>query len=384
LAAVGLGLQAEKTAIRAVDEGFRFLGRVFGGSSADCAAELLCNPLKKTVYITEPGCFLGHNGDALEIRRQEQPVEILPLRRVREILVLQAASFSSGLVQKCATLGIPLIFTQAGYHIASFTPDSRRFHAVAQRQALHYASLSDSERLLLAQGFAAQKIQNYLPLLAARYRSGDVGLLAALQDCIHNIEQAESVQAARGHEGHAARLVFKALNEFIAVPEFKFQRRQRDKPDRMNCLFNFGYYLLFSRLNTLARAAGLNPYLGFLHDGDDDYETLVCDLEELFRAPLDRMLLALVNLRIIRPGDFRETPKGLRLNGDASRRFLLRFEEMLQRDVGGISLIRAMEAQVEAFRRYVAEDRPLWLFQYKASAPPLHVPPDAGEAGESA
>lgn len=40
--------------------------------------------------------------------------------------------------------------------------------------------------------------------------------------------------------------------------------------ERLSCAD--GYCLLFSRLNTMVRAAGLNPYLGFLHDGADDYE----------------------------------------------------------------------------------------------------------------
>ncbi|MFM8442832.1 MAG: CRISPR-associated endonuclease Cas1 [Methylococcus sp.] len=150
-----------------------------------------------------------------------------------------------------------------------------------------------------------------------------------------------------------------------------FQRRDRRSPDPMNGLFNFGYYLLFTRLNTLVRAAGLNPYLGFLHDGDDDYESLVCDIEELFRAPVDRLLLSLVNLRVIRAEDFRKTASGPRLRPDAVSRFLLHFEDMLHAVVGGVTLLGAMEAQVEAFRRYVTGEQPLWFYRYRSAPEPL-------------
>jgi CRISPR-associated endonuclease Cas1 len=366
LSALGLDLGESDTAIRDVEAGFRFLGQPFGGLAEDAPLEMLAVPARKTVYITEPGCFLGQNGDALEIRREGRPVEIIPLRRISNIAVLAPASFSSGLVRKCAGFGIPLIFTlETGYHIASFTPDSRRHHGVAEAQCLHYARLASTERLALAKAFATRKIENYKPLVAARYRAGHADLLAELDRAVAAIEDAADTETIRGHEGHAARLIFKALDGFIKAPEFRFRRRGRDEPDRMNGLFNFGYYLLFTRLNTLVRGAGLNPYLGFLHDGDDDYESLVCDIEELFRAPVDRMLLSLVNLRVIQAGDFRETPKGVRLQPAAARRFLLRFEEMLHADVGGLSLLRAMEAQVDAFRRYVAEGRPLWFFRYQ-------------------
>jgi CRISPR-associated protein Cas1 len=366
LSAIGLDLGEGDTAIRDVEAGFRFLGQPFGGLAEDVPLEMLAIPARKTVYITEPGCFLGQNGDALEIRREGQPVETVPLRRIAAIAVLAPASFSSGLVRKCAGFGISLVFTlETGYHVASLTPDSRRHHGIAEAQSLHYARLAPTERLALAKAFAAQKIENYKPLVAARYRAGHAELLADLDRAIAAIEDAADTETIRGHEGHAARLIFKALDSFIKVPEFHFRRRRRDKPDRMNGLFNFGYYLLFTRLNTLVRGAGLNPYLGFLHDGDDDYESLVCDIEELFRAPVYRMLLSLVNLRIIRPEDFRETSKGIRLQPAAAKRFLLRFEDMLHADVGGLSLLRAMEAQVEAFRRYVAEDRRLWFFRYQ-------------------
>lgn len=367
LASAGLSLGEEKTAILEVSEGFRFLGQPFGAANSDVIAELLVTPARKAVYVVEQDTFIGHNGDALEIRRGGRILDTIPLRRVSDIVVMENAGFSSGLVKKCAQHGIPLVFTLGtGYHVATLSPDSRRYHAVAERQAIHYASLTPTERLVFAKSFAAQKIANYKPLIASRYRAGDDETLRLLEGAIASIEAASDISTVRGHEGRAARLVFGKFKEYISVPEFSFSKRLRDKPDRMNSLFNFGYYLLFSRINTLVRAAGINPYLGYLHDGADDYETLVCDIEELFRAPVDRMLIATVNLKIIRPDDFRESNKGLRLQPTAIKRLIGQFERMLHSDAGGISLLRAIEAQIEAFRRHYLDGRSLWYFRYGA------------------
>ncbi len=384
---VGLDLAEAKTAIHSVEEGFHFLGQPFGGAAEHTVAELLLPPAKKSIYITEMGCFLGHNGDALEIRRDAKLIDAIPLRRVADIAILAPASLSSGLIQKCAKLGIPLTMTLGdGYHIASLPPDSRKHHSIAARQAVHYAQLNESERLVLAKGFAAAKINNYKPLIHARHGKGNADILAKLEKSIAGIEQASEINSVRGHEGMAARLMFSTLDSYIKVPEFHFKKRLRDKPDRMNVLFNFGYYLLFSRLNTMVRAAGLNPYLGFLHDGEDDYETLVCDIEELFRAVLDRHLIALVNLRIIKPDDFAQKDKGLRLAPLAIKRFLEHFERLLHSDVGGVSLLDAMHLQVRAFARYVTEDKALWYFstQPVAKAAAEVEPASGDELGESA
>jgi len=368
LGKVGLSLGEDKTAIVDIERGFRFLGQPFGGEAYAQATEIFAVPSKKSVYITEPGAMLGHNGDALEIRHQGQPITTLPFRRISDIIVLDHASFSSGLVRKCTQHNVPLIFTLgSGYHVATVAPDSRRHFGVSERQALHYAGLSATERLLLAKSFASQKILNYQPLLRSRYAPGTSQLLAELDDIIAGIEMAPGVPEVRGHEGRAARLVFQALNSFIKVPEFEFSKRLRDKPDRMNCLFNFGYYLLFSRLNTMVRAVGLNPYLGFLHDGEDNYETLVCDVQELFRSAVDRMLIALVNLRVISADDFRVGDKGLRLESAAIKRLIDRFEHMLHSDMGGLTLLRTMEAQVKALRNHVSDGHPMWYFRYPDS-----------------
>lgn len=383
LARLGLALAADKTAVHGVDEGFRFLGQPFGGAAADLFADLLAAPARKTVYVAEPYCYLARNGDALEVRREGRPLDVIPLRRVADILLLEPAVVSTALMQRCSALGIPLVIGGHGrVPPALVVPASRRHHAVAEAQALHYARLSATEKLVLAKAIAARKIENYKPLIEARYEAGHAQLLAELDTALDGIEQAADTRAVRGHEGHAAHLVQRALDGFIKVPEFHFQRRGRDEPDHMNGLFNFGYHLLFCRLNALVRGAGLNPYLGFLHDGDDDYESLVCDLEELFRAPVDRLLLSLVNLRVIRADDFHETPRGLRLQPVAVRRFLARFEALLHGDAGGLTLRQAMEAQVEALRRYVAEDQPLWFFRYKAPRrSPDEAPPEPpGEA----
>jgi hypothetical protein len=71
--------------------------------------------------------------------------------------------------------------------------------------------------------------------------------------------------------------------------------------------------LLFSRINATVRTVGLNPYLGFLHSPQDNYESLVCDIEELFRARIDRFIIRLTNLKVVKRDDFVEAERGLYL-----------------------------------------------------------------------
>ena len=48
----------------------------------------------------------------------------------------------------------------------------------------------------------------------------------------------------------------------------------------------------------------LNPYLGWLHNSEEDYESLVYDLMEPFRPFVDRVVLRLINRQELRAADF--------------------------------------------------------------------------------
>ncbi|QEP41849.1 CRISPR-associated endonuclease Cas1 [Ectothiorhodospiraceae bacterium BW-2] len=365
LADIGLTLAPEKSEIHPIQAGFRFLGIDFG---ADTNEEPPAPLLKKPLYVTTPGYFLGVTGDVLDIRHQGKLVESLPLHRISELIVLTHASFSTSMVRKCSELNIPIALTmQSGYHTLTITPDSGRYQQIAYQQAIKYHNMSDIDKLALAKSFACAKIATYRYLFRQRYRTGLNELLDKLSETIGSIEAAESVNAVRGYEGIAARACFAELNHHISNPEFHITKRERKNPDRINSLLNFGYYLLFSRINLTIKAMGLNPYLGFLHESGQRYETLSCDVEELFRARVDRLIIRLINLKTITEADFYEREGGgLRLSREATQRFVTHFErEMATPPRGGDeSMGKLIHAQAVALRSFFTDDKPLLFFTW--------------------
>lgn len=304
----------------------------------------------------------------MELRKAGALIETLPLRRLSEILVMERCAVSSALLRKCVRGGVPITFTLgSGYHIATLAPDSRHHHDLAYRQARRYYAMSETERLALASAFATVKIRNYLSLFRQRYEAGMAEFLAGLEGLIEAMQGADTVAAVRGYEGAAAKLIFKRLNQHIAIEAFRSPSRKRRNPDRLNSLLNFGYYLLFSRINAALRALGLNPYLGFLHDGRDDYESLVCDVQELFRARIDRLVLRLINLKVIQAGQFKETERGLRLLPEGAKAYVLHFErELAQREAAGeLGLGEILHAQCLNLKLHLCDGQPLALYKWQ-------------------
>ena len=364
LAALGLHLKPAKTAIVDAREGFQFLGMWFGRDGPDAAPPV---EHRRPLYVVEPGCFIGVNGEAVEVRAERMLKQVLPLRRISAIVLLNRAVLSTALIARCAALDVPITVTlESGYHLATWAPDRRQFFEIAARQVGHYDALGETARLAIAREIVRQKVNNGLAFLRQRYRAGDAEWSAKQQQYAAGIDTAQDTMALRGVEGNAAKHFFSRYAQEIDEPFFRFTKRARDNPDPINSLMNFGYYMLFSRISATLRALGLNPYLGFLHESGERFETLTCDVQELFRAHVDRLNLRVLGQKVIRPEHFHETARGLRMTGDAVRTYVLQFElEMARRPKsGGLCWSEAIYAQCRNVRYFFCERRDLTFYRF--------------------
>ena len=367
LGGLGLRINKTKTAIKPVGEGFRFLGIRFTRSEVTIEPEEELRKLTKPLYVVEPYSFLGINGEALEVRRNGAIVETIPLRRISEVIVMDRASFSTSLIRKCVESNIPVTLTLgSGYFITTVKPDSKRYYETSLAHGKRYAALSDVEILSYAKEFAAGKILNYAVLLRQRYTPAQGTLIKELEQSAKDIYAASNVNEVRGFEGSIAKKIYRGLNEFIEPPSFRITKRERKNPDRINSLINFGHYLLFSRINATLRAVGLNPYLGFLHAPEDNYESLVCDIQELFRARIDRFLIKVINLKVIGEDDFVKTDRGQYLKKEISKKFLEHFEREMERksDEEKLTLKDEIYLQVTAVKQWALDDKELSVFKW--------------------
>jgi len=369
LDALGLGISPEKTRLASASQGFEFLGERFGNEEGAVVQALL--PRRKPLIITEPHLLLAVNGPALDLRRNGKLIATLPLREISEIVILARATFSTALIERCAHFRIPVsIALSSGYQIGTFTPASRAYHEVAWTQGDRYRALTVRDRTAIAGQLAGAKIMNFIPLIRARYVEGDGALVRDLELCADQAQGALTNDQIRGHEGHAARLVYAWLNRQIVDSKqrwFRSARRDRVAPDRLNSMLNFGYYLLFTRINGLVRACGLNPYLGFLHESTEDFETLVCDIQEPFRAHVDRLVLRLINRGEIRAADFDQEKKGFRLTREGIGRFVAGYEMLFSEVHNGITVRDAIVLQVENIRDFLVQGKSLKIYRWNVA-----------------
>ena len=103
----------------------------------------------------------------------------------------------------------------------------------------------------------------------------------------------------RGWEGVASKIYFEALNLFI--PEtYRFESRsQHPAMDVTNAFLNYGYGILYGKIEGALIKAGIDPYVGVLHRDDYNRPVLVYDVIELYRVWVDYVVYSLVAQQVV-------------------------------------------------------------------------------------
>lgn len=103
----------------------------------------------------------------------------------------------------------------------------------------------------------------------------------------------------RGWEGQASRIYFNTINAFL--PEhFRFVlRSQHPALDVTNAFLNYGYGILYGRIEGALIKAGIDPYIGVLHRDDYNRPVLVYDIIEMYRIWVDYVVYTLLAQNVI-------------------------------------------------------------------------------------
>jgi CRISPR-associated protein Cas1 len=233
--------------------------------------------------------------------------------------------------------------------------------------------------LAFARATVAAKIANGAAVLDLYRRHNEAGAdfderRKGLDGSAAACEAAQEIAALDGVEGSAAREYFGLLMEFNKSEMAWPGRLKHPAPDPLNALLSLTYTLLMNEFTALLEGAGLDPYLGYLHQVDYGRPSLALDVMEPFRHPVaDRLVLTLVNKRVLEAGDFQSGGEGhgVFLSPKPMRRYFEEYERwMLAKKEGGTGFREALRHEVEKLSHALREREafPPWRFREETEA----------------
>ena len=355
----GLRLNPEKNAILSIAEGFRHLGLDLGGEDGDIV-ETAKPALRRTLYLTKADEWAGIDHGAILVRDGTKMIHRIPLLQVSNVVLLGIGGVSTAFMSACLHRGIPVtIADHSGHHCGTLHAESRQFYALVVAHGRARYGMRTDAALEVARTIVEAKLTGYLGWADSILPPASQILRDSARSGVQSLKGKTEASSFLGIEGAAARKLFRAVNDLCRDPFWHSGSREpHSRKDAWNLLLDTLSFLLFTRVNILVRATGLDPFLGFLHSPSDRFESLVCDIQEPFRARIERLAVRLVNIGILKPAHTEKHPDGSwSWSPDGWRQIIAEFETELDRRRGKDPITWRTQVQhlVEAIRLWALD-----------------------------
>lgn len=281
------------------------------------------------LVINTEGTYLSKNGECFCIKNGENK-SMISAKKVESILITVSVSLSSDVIRLAVENNIDIVFTKRGGE-----PFARAWHCnIGKISTIRRKQLFLSDNILgkqLISEFLLQKLNSqkeHLEILKSNRRDKRGDSIKESIDLIDdkiikitnlcNDESYKSINDIRlklqGFEGNASKAYFKALS--ISIPEkYKFNGRSRNPAKNyFNCMLNYGYGVLYSRVEDACIIAGLDPHVGIMHTDAYNRKVFVFDLIEMYRVYIDKVVFKLFSTKKIKDDFFDKVSDGYYLN----------------------------------------------------------------------
>lgn len=252
--------------------------------------------------------LVKENGQLVVIHQDGR--QIVPLDKLRTITVGKGASLSSDAALLAIENEVDILFVDdVG------KPKGRvwsiQFGSITTIRRKQLDFTFSSEAIKWIKEILYQKLDNQIALMYSlapidwEHQSKLDKTIDTINDYKQKIKavQGETVSdiapSLRGWEGVASRRYYEIIN-LLLPEELRFEgRTQHPALDIFNCLLNYGYGILYGKIEGELIKAGLDPYVGIMHREDYNRPVLVFDVIEKYRVWIDFVVVKLLQQKAI-------------------------------------------------------------------------------------
>ena len=264
-----------------------------------------------TIYLRDSSTTLATDSSHFTLRSNGRKVCRIAPTVVEQLIVAHGVEVTRAALDRLGAMGIPVTFLDREARVRARLVPPWKFDATP-RLGQARALFDETARLTIARRLIDAKVANAATVLcqhASNHPNPELtGAARQLRDLRPQIISAPDIEILRGFEGLAGRIWFSVLGMMLRAPWAEFHGRNRRPPrDPVNAVLSYTYAVLSHQMLALTEAAGLDPYIGYLHANEARRPNLVLDIMEPFRPVLgDRLMLRLINLGTLRPEHFAE------------------------------------------------------------------------------
>ncbi|HHE38287.1 MAG TPA: CRISPR-associated endonuclease Cas1 [Candidatus Cloacimonetes bacterium] len=322
------------------------------------------------LFLKSYGTYLHKVGELFEMRIDEKKQRISP-KRISSIIVANAAQITTDAIQLAMEYNIDIVFIdQYGDPYGRIWYPKLGSTTYIRRKLLEI--YDKDEGLEAVKIWIGRKIQNQISFLRQLVKKRNqplVGIHQKIEEMVNQKKKLTGISGVieerrfnvLGTEGNVSRLYFDAIS-LLLPRKYKFHGRSfRPAKDQFNAVLNYGYGMLYSKVEKALIIAGLDPYIGILHTDNYNKKSLVFDMIEPYRILVERPIFYQFSRRKINDCYFTVEKQGFQLN-DEGKQYIVpiileEFDQIIRYKNRNLKQIDMIQADAHAFANYLIGKR---------------------------
>ena len=298
------------------------------------------------LYLNTYGIYLHVKDDLFEVRLPQKnkvsEKKHFAAHKVTSIILTTSAALSTDAIILALRNNIDIIFTDWNGFPLGRVWHSKLGSTTRIRKRQLEASLGN-EAVQWTIRWLSQKLDAQLSLLKdlKKHRKKMHVFLEEKIEKINNLKQSILLQidvaaidqiagTLRGLEGTAGRLYFASLNACLPQADQFKGRSFRPAHDPFNAFLNYGYGVLYSKIEKALMIAGLDPYVGFLHRDDYNQKSMVFDFIEPYRPWIDKVVFQLFSRKKVTLDHTQKSANGISLDKAGKELLIAHLNDFLE------------------------------------------------------
>lgn len=294
------------------------------------------------LYINSYGTYIHKVGEMFELELDGKKTKISPLK-IKSIILSTSAQLTTDAVKLAVENNIDIIMLdEYGEPYGRFWHS--RFGSTAFIRRKQIEEFEGENGIEYAKEWQINKINSAVKHLKEleykRHSKSEI-----IEEEIAEMEKyREKIKEIKGdiyekrntlmaYEGNASKHYYDILAHLIPE-EFKFKGRStRPAKDEFNCLLNYAFGVLYSKVEKACIIAGLDPYIGILHTDNYGKKSLVFDIIENYRYLAWKVVFSMFSQKKVNKGYFEKVYGGLTLNKEGKQALLTELTEKFNKKI---------------------------------------------------
>lgn len=320
------------------------------------------------LIINTPATSIKAENDCFVIESKGEPQIFSPLD-INCISIQRGICITSDAMILAINNEIPIfIMTNRGFPIGRIS--SPKYGSISTIRKGQFNFCQSEQAVEWVKEMQCKKIENQqaiLLLLAGKHedektkRSTDKAIdrLNDYRKKIHEFAPSSMKEAAptlRGWEGSASKIYFEEINKHLPEHLQFSTRSQHPATDVANAFLNYGYGMLYGKIEAALVKAGIDPYAGIFHRDDYNKPVLVYDVIEQYRVWVDYVVITLLNQLDIDESFYTIKSDGTCILEQLGRKVvILAMTEYLEEITENNSVMRSRNTQIQLYANELAQ-----------------------------